>query len=150
MPSCAFWVPICQNRPSIGREKSIFRFFGVGGGATILSSILGVKISNRPNKVRVSKNRENLVFEITRFIGVWSAKESFLILRKMFRGRLGVEKSIFQNPVFAPKRNFECKWKSTLQRWAFLSKLGFWEIFEGSQGDPQKKKSAEAKIFFFA
>ena len=70
---------------------------------------LGVKISNRPNKVRVSKNRENLVFEITRFIGVESAKESFPILRKMFRGRLVVEKSIFLNPDFGPKRNFEWK-----------------------------------------
>ena len=111
---------------------------------------LGVEISNRPNKVRVSKNHENLVFEITRFIGVWSAKESFLILRKMFRGRFVVEKSIFQNPDFVPKRDFEWKWKSTLQRWAFISKLGFWEIFGGPRGHPQKKESAEAKKFFFA
>ena len=68
---------------------------------------LEVEISNRPNKVRVSKNRENLVFEITRFIGVWSAKELFLILRKMFRCCLAVEKSIFLNPDFGPKRNFD-------------------------------------------
>ena len=27
MPSCAFWVLIRQNRPKIGREKSILRFF---------------------------------------------------------------------------------------------------------------------------
>ena len=71
--------------------------------------LLGVEISNRPNKVRVSQNTENHVFEITRFLGVESAKESFLILRKMFRGHLGVEKSIFQNPDFGPKRNFEWK-----------------------------------------
>ena len=111
-------------------------------------SILGVEISNRPNKVRVSKNHENLVFEITRFIGVWSAKESFLIVRKMFRGRFVIGKSIFLNPDFGPKRNFEWKWKSTLQRWAFSGKLGFWQNFGGPQGDPHKKKSARPKNFF--
>ena len=149
MSFCAFWVPIRQNRLKIGREKSILRFFRLPPPRLFWRSILGVEISNRPNKVRVSKNRENLVFEITRFIGVWSAKESFLILRKMFRGHLGVEKSIFQNPDFGPKRNFEWKWKSTLQRWAFSGKLGFWQNFGGPRGGPQKKKSADAKKFFF-
>ena len=100
----------------------------------------GVEISNRPNKVRVSQNSENHVFEITRFIGVWSAKESFLILRKMFRGHLGVEKSIFQNPDFGHKRNFEWKWKTTLQRSVCISKLGFWQNFGCPQCDPPKEK----------
>ena len=107
MPSCVFGIPIHQNRLTIGREKSILRFSQNGGVDDSEGSIWGVKISNRRNGVRVSQNHENHVFEITRFIGVESAKESFPILRKMFRGHLGVEKSIFQNPDFGPKRNFE-------------------------------------------
>ena len=111
---------------------------------------LGVEISNRPNKVRVSKNRENHVFEYIVLEYVESSGEQPPTLRKMFRGHLGVENSILLNPYFGPKRNFEWKWKSTLQRWAFSGKLGFWQNFGGPRGAPHKKKSAEAKKFFFA
>ena len=149
MSFCTFWVPICQNRPSIGREKSIFRFFACRGGCNFLSSILGVKISNRPNKVRVSKNRENHVFEYIVLEYVESSGEQPPTLRKMFRGHLGVENSILLNPDFGPKRNFEWKWKSTLQRLACISKLGFWEIFGCPRCEPKKKKIAPADFFFF-
>ena len=142
MPFCAFWVPICQNRPRIGREKSIFRFFAVRGVWRFWRSILGVKISNRPNKVRVSKNRENHVFEYIVLEYVESSGEQPPTLRKMFRGHLGVEKSIFLNPDFGPKRNFEWKWKSTLQRLACISKLGFWVARDDPKVDPSKKKRA--------
>merc|ERR1711994_794624 len=80
-------------------RKIDFTIFSKKGGVADFDppeeSIWGVKISNRPNKVRVSKNHENLVFEITRFIGVRSAEESFLILRKMFRCRVWVENRFF-------------------------------------------------------
>ena len=148
MPSCTFWVPIRQNRLKIGREKSILRFFQNGGVWRFWRSIWGVKISNRRNGVRVSQNHENHVFEYICLDLVESSGESPPILRKMFRGHLGVEKSIFQNPDFGPKRNFEWKWKSTLQRMASFSKLGFWEIFGGLQKIWKKKKSA-TRIFFF-
>merc|ERR1712079_59549 len=64
-------------------------------------SLLGVETSNRPNKVRVFQNCENHVFEITRFIWIWSVKESFLILRKMFRCHLGVKNRFFRTPILA-------------------------------------------------
>ena len=70
---------------------------------------MGVKISNQPNKVRVSQNHENLVFEIIPQKPVECSGEQPPTLRKMFRGRLGVEKSIFLNPYFGSKRNFEWK-----------------------------------------
>ena len=77
---------------------------------------LGVEISNRPNKVRVSKNRENHVFEYIVLEYVESSGEQPPTLRKMFRGHLGVENSILLNHDFGPKRNSEYNWKSTLQR----------------------------------
>ena len=70
---------------------------------------LGVEISNWPNKRRVSKNRENHVFEYIVLEYVESSGEQPPTLRKMFRGHLGVEKSIFLNPDFGSKRNFEWK-----------------------------------------
>ena len=68
----------------------------------------------------------------------------------MFRGHLGVEKSIFQNPYFGTKRNFEWKWKSTLQRWAFISKLGFWVARDDPKVDPSKSNWTMAILFFSA
>ena len=73
MPPCTFWVPIRQNRPKIGRENRFYDFSDFAFFAFLTSDfggLLGVEISNRPNKVRLSKNCENLVFEITRFLGV--------------------------------------------------------------------------------
>ena len=60
-------------------------------------------ISNRRNGVRVSQNHENHVFEYICLEYAESSGEQPPILRKMFRGHLGVEKSIFQNPDFGPK-----------------------------------------------
>ena len=51
-------------------DFSIFEIFAI---FNFSRAILGAKISNRPIHVVVSKNRENLDFEITRFIGVRSA-----------------------------------------------------------------------------
>ena len=68
---------------------------------------MGVKISKTRFKARVSKNHENLDFEIIPLKGTESSGEQPPTLRKMFCGRLGVEKSIFLNPDFGPKRNFE-------------------------------------------
>ena len=133
-----------ENRP----RKIDFTTIAVGGGFWwFWRSILGVEISNRPNKVRVSKNRENHVFEYIVLEYVESSGEQPPTLRKMLRGHLGVKNSIFQNPGFGSKRNFEWKWKSTLQRWAFFSKLGFWQNFGGPQCDSQKKKNPPT-IFF--
>ena len=70
---------------------------------------MGVEISNRQNKVRVSQNRENHVFEYIVLDLVESSGESPPILRKMFRGHLEAENSILLNPDFGPKRNFEWK-----------------------------------------
>ena len=109
MPFYRFRVPIRQNRLKIGREKSILRFFRLPPPRLFWRSILGVEISNRPNKVRVSKNRENHVFEYIVLEYVESSGEQPPTLRKMFRGHLGVEKSILLNPIFGPKRNFEWK-----------------------------------------
>ena len=71
--------------------------------------LLGVEISNRPNKVRVSPKTENHVFEYIVLEYVESSGEQPPTLRKMFRGHLGVENSILLNPIFGPKRNFEWK-----------------------------------------
>merc|ERR1711994_1034319 len=65
------------------------------------------RFSNRRNGVRVSKNRENLKIEFICLDLAESSGEQPPTLRKMFRGRLGVEKSIFLNPYFGSKRNFE-------------------------------------------
>ena len=111
---------------------------------------LGVKISNRRNGVRWSQNRENLDFEIIPLEPSESPGEQPPTIRKMFRGREKIEKSILLNPYFGCNSDFERKWKSTLQRMACISKLGFWEKIQDPQCDPQKKKSAEAIFFFFA
>ena len=70
---------------------------------------MGVEISNRQNKVRVSKNRENHVFEYIVLDLVGSSGEQPPTLRKMFRGHLGVENSILLKPDFGTKRDFEWK-----------------------------------------
>ena len=121
-------------------------FFAIFDSRNVQKSM----ISNRRNGVRVSQNHENHVFEYICLDLVESSGESPPILRKMFRGHLGVENSILLNPYFGPKRNFEWKWKSTLQRLACISKLGFWQNFGGPRGGPQKKISAEPIFFFFA
>ena len=56
----------------------------------------GVGISNHPNNVRVSKNHENHVFECIILEYVESSWEQPPILRKMFRGHLGVENQFFR------------------------------------------------------
>ena len=109
--------------------------------------------SNQPNKVRVSKNHENLVFQITHFIWVWSAEVLSLILRNMFRDCFRFEKSIFQNPDFGHKHNLEYKSKSILQRWACISKIGFWynfECFQSAKKKKKKKKKKSEKVIFFS
>ena len=60
---------------------------------------LGVEISNRQNTVRVSKNRENLVFEYIVLEYVESSGEQPPTLRKMFRGHLGVENRFFNTSI---------------------------------------------------
>ena len=68
---------------------------------------MGVEISNRPNKVRVSKNRENHVFEYIVLEYVESSGEQPPTLRKMFRGHLGVENSVIHwcGGAPAPEKN---------------------------------------------
>ena len=88
-------------------------------------SFSGVEISNQPSKIRVSKNRENHVFECIILEYVESSDEQSPASRKMFRCYLRIEKSILLNLDFASNCNFEWKWKSTLQRMVWISKLGF-------------------------
>ena len=91
-----------KNRFYDFSDFAIFAFLRCDFGC-----LLAVEISNRPNKTIVSKIHENLDFEIIHQKPVESSGEQPPTLRKMFRGRLGVEKSIFLNPYFGSKRNFE-------------------------------------------
>ena len=89
--------------------RAIFRFWVVGWFLGFERSILGVKISKTRFKARVSKNHENLDFDIIPLKCTESSGEQPPTLRKMFCGRLGVEKSIFLNPDFGPTRYFDLK-----------------------------------------
>ena len=108
---------------------------------------LGVKISKTQNKVGMSQNRQTLDFEIIPLGPSKSSGEQPPTIKKMFRGRERVQKSILLNPYFGCNSDFERKRRSALQRMACISKLGFWVKIQDPQSDPQKKKSAEA-IFF--
>ena len=93
----------------MAEKNRFYDFCRRGGSGDFGGRFWGVEISNRPNKVRVSKNRENHVFEYIVLEYVESSGEQPPTLRKMFRGHLGVENSILLNPYFGPKRNFEWK-----------------------------------------
>ena len=69
----------------------------------------GVEISNRRNGVRWSQNRENLDFEIIPLEPSESPGEQPPTIRKMFRGREKIEKSILLNPYFGCNSDFERK-----------------------------------------
>ena len=73
----------------------------------------------------VSQNREKSKIEFIHFYTYFCAGEHDATLKKMFWGREVVEKSIFLNPDFGSTNDFEQKWKSTLQRMGYISKLGF-------------------------
>ena len=87
-----------ENRP---RKIDFTIFSKWRGGDDSEGSIWGVKISNRRNGVRVSQNHENHVFEYICLDLVESSGESPPILRKMFRGHLGVENRFFRTPILA-------------------------------------------------
>ena len=108
---------------------------------------LGVKISKTQNKVGMSQNRQNLDFEIIPLGPSESSGEQPPTIKKMFRGREGVEKSIFLNPDFGCNSDFERKWKSTLQRMTCISKLGFWQKIQDPHGDPKKKYFGRSEFF---
>ena len=78
------------------------------------------------------------------FLGVKFAPEHDAVIRKMFPARFGVEKRILLRPDFFCTAESCVFWKSTLQRMAYISKLGFWDSDKGPNVDPDISKTAEA------
>ena len=76
------------------------------------------------------------------FLGVKFAPEHDAAIRKMFPARFGVEKRILLRPDFFSTAESYVFWKSTLQRMAYISKLGFGVSDKGPNVGPDISKRA--------
>ena len=137
------WRQKIENRSILATARSIFRFLGVYYFQPKNWSLKRAELRKTRLSARRSKNRKKFIFELGVFYRVKFAADHDASIKIMFPTCFGVEKRILLRPDFFLNGKSCVFWKRTLQRLAYISKLGFWDSNQGPKVAGCISKSAK-------